>query len=122
MIERSDPIGNLPARGEQEGGPTICLRVFHHQGCRATAACALGQNRYVPLLQSRNVSFWPTLRSGYLARERPHESRKEKYVQPAPRRLDFGLLRDLQRVIYLYPEVSHSTFELAMTKQELNGP
>ena len=69
-----------------------------------------------------NFRFWPTVRSGYLARKRPHESRKEKHVQPAPRRLDFGLLRDFQRVIYLDPEVSHSAFELAMTKQELNGP
>ena len=66
--------------------------------------------------------FWSTVRSGYLARKRPHESRKEKHVQPALRRLDFGLLRDLQRVIYFNPEVSHSAFELAMAKQELNGP
>jgi hypothetical protein len=65
---------------------------------------------------------WPTVRSGYHTRKRPHESRNEKHVQPALRRLDFGLLRDLQRVIYLDPEVSNGAFELAMTKQELNGP
>ena len=43
-------------------------------------------------------------------------------MQPALRRLAFGLLRDLQRVIYLDPEVSNGAFQLAMTKQELNGP
>jgi hypothetical protein len=43
-------------------------------------------------------------------------------VQPAPRQLDFGLLRDFQRVIYLYPEVSHGAFQFAMAEQELNGP
>ena len=66
--------------------------------------------------------IWPTVRSGYLAQKRPHESSKGRHVQPARRRLDFGLLRDLQRVIYLDPEVSNGAFELAMTKQELNGP
>ena len=47
---------------------------------------------------------------------------KEKHVQLALRRLDFGLLRDLQRVIDLDSEVSNGAFQLAMTKQELNGP
>lgn len=43
-------------------------------------------------------------------------------MQPALRRLDFGLLRDLQRVVYLDPEVSNGAFQLAMAEQELNGP
>jgi hypothetical protein len=43
-------------------------------------------------------------------------------VQPALRRLDFGLLRDLQRVIYLDPEVSNGAFQFTMPKQELDGP
>ena len=46
----------------------------------------------------------------------------EASVQPGRKPLNFGLFRDLQRVIYLDPEVSHSAFELAMTKQKLNGP
>jgi len=36
--------------------------------------------------------------------------------------LDFGLLRDLKRVIDLGPEESDSAFQLAMPKQKLNGP
>lgn len=45
-----------------------------------------------------------------------------RHVQPALRRLDFGLLRDLQRVIYLDPEVSNGAFQFTMPKQELDGP
>lgn len=37
-------------------------------------------------------------------------------------RLDLGLLRDLQGVIYLDPKVSYGAFDLAMPEQELNGP
>jgi len=35
--------------------------------------------------------------------------------------LDFRLVRNLQRDIYLDPKVSDCAFQLGMTKQELNG-
>ena len=41
-------------------------------------------------------------------------------VQPANQRLDFGLLRDFQRVINLDSKVSDGAFQLAMPKQKLN--
>jgi HAMP domain-containing protein len=34
--------------------------------------------------------------------------------------LDFSLLRDLERIVNLYSEVSNGAFELAMAKQKLN--
>ena len=36
--------------------------------------------------------------------------------------LDFGVLRNLQGIIDLDPKVSHGTFELGMTEQELDSP
>ena len=36
--------------------------------------------------------------------------------------LDFGLFRNLKRVINLNSKVSNSAFQLAMTQQELNSP
>lgn len=36
------------------------------------------------------------------------------------RKLDFGLLRDLKRVIYLDSEVTNGTLQLAMPEQKLN--
>lgn len=35
--------------------------------------------------------------------------------------LDFGLLGDLKRIIYLDTKVSDRAFQLGMAKQELNG-
>jgi hypothetical protein len=44
-------------------------------------------------------------------------------VRPTlPLLLDFSLLRYLQCVIYLDPKVSNSALQLAMAKQELDGP
>src|SRR6185437_4716946 len=37
-------------------------------------------------------------------------------------RLDFGLLRHLQRVIDLGPQVPHGTLQLAMSQQQLHCP
>lgn len=68
------------------------------------------------------ISLVADFSNGYQAQKRLHEFHKGIRVQPAPGWLDFGLLRYLQRVIYLDPEVSNGAFELAMTKQELNGP
>lgn len=36
--------------------------------------------------------------------------------------LDFGLLRNLQRIVHLNAEVANRTFQLGMAKQQLNGP
>jgi len=47
---------------------------------------------------------------------------EEPSVRPALQLLDLGLLRDLQRVIYLDPKVSNGAFQLGMTEQDLNGP
>lgn len=43
-------------------------------------------------------------------------------VQPANQRLDFGLLRDLQRVINLDSKVSNGALQLGMAEQYLDGP
>jgi hypothetical protein len=65
-----------------------------------------------------NGRSWPAVRIRHDARKRPHGSR------PCGRRddLDLRLLRDLQRVIHLNAEVSHSAFKLRVSQQELNGP
>ena len=36
--------------------------------------------------------------------------------------LDFGLFRDLKRVVYLDAEVSNGTLQLGMAEQYLDGP
>jgi hypothetical protein len=41
-------------------------------------------------------------------------------VATSPRRLHLSLLRDLQRVVDLDPEVSHCAFQLRVPKQQLN--
>lgn len=56
-----------------------------------------------------------------------HESGRTKRVEepnvrPAFQLLDLGLLRDLQRVIYLDPKVSNGAFQLGMTEQDLDCP
>ena len=42
-------------------------------------------------------------------------------MRPVLELLDLGLLRDLQRVIYLDPKVSNGAFQLGMTEQDLDG-
>ena len=43
-------------------------------------------------------------------------------VQPGRRSLNFGLFRDLQRVIYLDSKVSDGALQLGMAEQDLHGP
>ena len=61
--------------------------------------------------------FCPTVRIRHDSRKRLYRSR------PCGRRddLDLRLLRDLQCVIHLNAEVSHSAFKLRVSQQELNG-
>ena len=42
-------------------------------------------------------------------------------MRPTLQLLNLGLLRDLQRVIYLDPKVSNRALQLGMTEQDLDG-
>lgn len=58
--------------------------------------------------------FWPEPRRIAATRDTPYVA--------AGRRLDFGLLGNLQRVINLDAEIPHGTLQLGVAKQLLNRP
>ena len=70
------------------------------------------------ILNGRNRPCAPIL---HHATKRPHVADQGIHVRPTFQVLNLSLLRDLQCVIHLDPEVSNSALQLAMAEQELDG-
>src|SRR5450631_1044476 len=105
-----------PPRGVLATSPTLIGRQLkrwcHRRGFNATATSACSRGRLLPGRLAGEVECLQ------LAGLRP----SSPTVATSPARLHFSLLRDLQRVVDLDPEVSDCAFQLGVSTQELNRP
>lgn len=68
-----------------------------------------------------NARFWPKVLIGRCGEKQPHDSEFSAECAAIAGQLDFGLCRNLKRVINFNSKVSIGTFQLAVSQQELNS-